>query len=171
MDSLGIFGFGPGGWGLALLSGAAMTLLVARLRPPDWGRDRVAGGLVSALRPSARRRGGRSLCGLVPRSARVAGRLFRLFRLLDRADRHWGLIGFNGFLGVPSFVAGALAVGVISGSYQAEVFRAAYLAIAKGELEAAVSVGMDRQLRFRRIMRRRFCASLCRGSAISGRSR
>ena len=49
-------------------------------------------------------------------------------------------------------LAGALAVGVISGSYQAEVFRAAYLAIAKGELEAAVSVGMNRWLMFRRII-------------------
>ena len=33
---------------------------------------------------------------------------------------------------MPSFAAGALAVGVISGAYQAEVFRAAYLAIVAG---------------------------------------
>ncbi len=61
-------------------------------------------------------------------------------------------MGYEGFVGVPSFLAGSLAVGVISGSYQAEVFRAAYLAIARGELEAAVSVGMDRLLMFRRII-------------------
>ena len=53
--------------------------------------------------------------------------------------------GHEGFVGVPSFAAGALAVGVISGAYQAEVFRAAYLAISRGELEAAVSVGMNRR--------------------------
>ena len=53
---------------------------------------------------------------------------------------------------MPSFAAGALAVGVISGAYQAEVFRAAYLAISRGELEAAVSVGMGRWLMFRRII-------------------
>ena len=29
MGSLAIFGFGPGGWGLALLEGALMTLLVS----------------------------------------------------------------------------------------------------------------------------------------------
>ena len=40
---------------------------------------------------------------------------------------------------MPAFVAGALAVGVISGAYQAEVFRGAYLAIARGEIEAAVA--------------------------------
>jgi octopine/nopaline transport system permease protein len=61
-------------------------------------------------------------------------------------------LGHEGFVGVPSFAAGALAVGVISGAYQAEVFRAAYLAISRGELEAAVSVGMNRALLFRRII-------------------
>src|SRR5208337_4914531 len=61
-------------------------------------------------------------------------------------------LGYEGFVGVPSFAAGALAVGVISGSYQAEVFRGAYRAILKGELEAAVSVGMNRWLMFRRII-------------------
>ena len=53
---------------------------------------------------------------------------------------------------MPAFAAGALAVGVISGAYQAEVFRAAYLAILPGELEAAVSVGMSRALMARRII-------------------
>ena len=53
---------------------------------------------------------------------------------------------------MPAFAAGALAVGVISGSYQAEVFRGAFLAIAKGELEAARAVGMGRWLMFRRII-------------------
>ena len=62
------------------------------------------------------------------------------------------LLGGQGFLGVPAFAAGALAVGVISGSYQAEVFRGAFLAIAKGELEAARAVGMGRWLMFRRII-------------------
>ena len=53
---------------------------------------------------------------------------------------------------MPAFAAGALAVGVISGAYQAEVYRAAYLAISRGELEAAVSVGMNRALMARRII-------------------
>lgn len=61
-------------------------------------------------------------------------------------------MGYEGFLGLPSFAAGALAVGIISGSYQAEVFRGAYLAVAKGELEAASAIGMNRALRLRRII-------------------
>jgi octopine/nopaline transport system permease protein len=61
-------------------------------------------------------------------------------------------MGYEGFLGLPSFAAGALAVGIISGAYQAEVFRGAYLAIAKGELEAALAIGMHRGMRLRRIV-------------------
>ncbi|RDS99510.1 ABC transporter permease subunit [Burkholderia contaminans] len=60
--------------------------------------------------------------------------------------------GAEGFIGVPPFVIGALAVGMISGAYQAEVYRAAVLAVSKGELEAARSIGMPRSMVLRRIL-------------------
>jgi octopine/nopaline transport system permease protein len=53
---------------------------------------------------------------------------------------------------VPAFVTGALAIGVVSGAYQAEVFRGAYQTLSRGELEAARSVGMHGWLMFRRIV-------------------
>ena len=62
------------------------------------------------------------------------------------------VLGAKGFVGVNSFAAGAIAVGAISGAYQSEIFRGAYHAIARGELEAARSVGMSRPLLFRRII-------------------
>ena len=37
---------------------------------------------------------------------------------------------------------GALAVGMISGAYQAEVYRSAVLAVSRGEIEAARAIGM-----------------------------
>jgi His/Glu/Gln/Arg/opine family amino acid ABC transporter permease subunit len=61
-------------------------------------------------------------------------------------------LGAKGFVGVNSFAAGAIAVGIISGAYQGEIFRGAFHAIARGELEAARSVGMPRLLLFRRII-------------------
>ena len=61
-------------------------------------------------------------------------------------------LGYAGFLGVPAFLAGALAVGVISGAYQAELYRGAFLAISKGELEAARACGMGPWLMLRRIV-------------------
>lgn len=60
--------------------------------------------------------------------------------------------GGEGFIGLPTFLAGALAVGVISGAYQAEVFRGAFMAIGHGEIEAARAFGMPRFKRFRRII-------------------
>jgi octopine/nopaline transport system permease protein len=152
VDILGIFGFGEGGWGQALVLGAVMTLLVSAC-------GLLIGAAIGSLVAWARLSGHR-LAGAI---GEAYAALFRgLPELLVVYFVYFGsstlltatasLIGYNGFLGVPSFVAGALAVGVISGSYQAEVFRGAYLAIAKGELEAAVSVGMHRMLMFRRII-------------------
>ena len=152
MGDLAIFGFGPGGWGLALLEGAAMTLLVSAC---GLLVGAAVGGLVAWARLSGRR-----LAGAV---GETYAALFRgLSELLIVYFVYFGtsalltetaaLLGHEGFIGVPAFAAGALAVGVISGAYQAEVFRAAFLAIAKGELEAAVSVGMNRALMARRII-------------------
>ena len=53
------------------------------------------------------------------------------------------LFGASGFLGLPGFLAGALAVGVVSGAYQTEVFRGAYRAVSPGEIEAARACGMS----------------------------
>jgi octopine/nopaline transport system permease protein len=152
MGDLAIFGFGPGGWGLALLQGAAMTLLVSACGLIIGG---ALGGLVAWGRLSGSRLGavvGQAYAALfrgLPELLVVYLVYFGTSTLLTETA---SAFGYEGFVGVPSFAAGALAVGVISGAYQAEVFRASYLAIARGELEAAVSVGMSRTLMFRRII-------------------
>ena len=152
MGAFGIFGFGPGGWGLALLQGAAMTLLVSA---GGLSIGAAIGAFVAWARLSGHRLAGAAgeayaaLFRGLPELLIVYLVYFGSSTLLTGAAN---LVGYQGFVGVPSFLAGALAVGVISGSYQAEVFRAAYLAIVRGELEAAVSVGMGRLLMFRRII-------------------
>lgn len=50
------------------------------------------------------------------------------------------------------FVAGAIALGVGSGAYVAEIFRAGLLAIPKGQSESAVALGMSSGLTLRRII-------------------
>jgi octopine/nopaline transport system permease protein len=61
-------------------------------------------------------------------------------------------LGSEGFIGVNAFLTGALAVGIVSGAYQTEVFRGAFLAIPRGEIEAAKAVGMRPLLMLRRII-------------------
>ncbi len=60
--------------------------------------------------------------------------------------------GDDGFIGMPAFLTGALAVGIVSAAYQAEVYRGAFGAVAQGEIEAARAVGMGRLLLFRRVV-------------------
>jgi octopine/nopaline transport system permease protein len=53
------------------------------------------------------------------------------------------MFGAEGFIGLPGFLAGTLAIGVVSGAYQSEVIRGSYLAVPKGEIEAARACGMS----------------------------
>ncbi len=152
MSPLDALGFGPRGWGPALLQGALMTLLVATVglligaalgALVAWGKlsgSRISGAFGDAY--AAIFRG-------VPELLVV---YFVYFGSSAGLTALGHALGYEGFLGVPPFLAGALAVGVISGAYQAELYRGAYLAIPKGELEAARACGMSPMLMFRRII-------------------
>ena len=145
-------GFGESGWGPALLYGAVTTLLVSIA---GLAIGAALGSLVAWAKLSGARVAGAigegyaALFRGLPELLVIYFVYFGSSALLTAAGH---LLGAEGFVGVPAFAAGALAVGVISGSYQAEVFRGAFLAIAKGELEAARAVGMGRWLMFRRII-------------------
>lgn len=53
------------------------------------------------------------------------------------------MTGLWSYVDVNQFVAGVVTLGVIFGGYMAETFRGAILAIPRGQLEAAMSVGMS----------------------------
>ncbi len=50
------------------------------------------------------------------------------------------------------FIAGVATIGFIYGAFATEVFRGAYLAVPRGQIEAARAVGMGPALAFRRIL-------------------
>jgi octopine/nopaline transport system permease protein len=147
-----VVGFGEKGWGVYLLLAAGMTFAVTLVAL-------VIGAVLGAIVASAKM--SRST------AARLAGDAYTtVFRGVPELliiylfyfggsgviSAIAGLFGHDGFVGTPPFLAGAVGVGVISGAYQAEVYRGAFLAIAKGEIEAARALGMPRMLRFRRII-------------------
>ena len=53
---------------------------------------------------------------------------------------------------IDPFTAGTLTLGVIYGAFTTEVFRGAFLALDRGQLEAARAIGMSRTLAFRRVV-------------------
>ena len=147
-----MFGFGPRGWGGLLLLGMGVTLAVT-------AAALLVGALLGALAAWAklsRSRPMRVLGDLYTTVFRGVPELLIIFLFYFGGSSVVSgighLFGREGFIGVPTFLAGALAVGVISGAYQAEVFRGAFRAVSPGELEAARAMGMPLTLRFRRII-------------------
>ncbi|WP_281024286.1 ABC transporter permease subunit [Methylovirgula sp. 4M-Z18] len=146
-------GFGQTGWGFYLLGGAAMTLAVTVFAM-------IIGAIVGALVTWAK------LADNVP--AKIVGNIYTVVlrgapelliiymvyfgKVVDLIGNTVSALGLGDSHVINSFLAGALGVGLISAAYQAEVFRGAYTAIFKGEIEAARSIGMHRFMRFRRII-------------------
>ncbi|AME24026.1 MAG: ABC transporter permease subunit [Pseudomonadota bacterium] len=152
MNLVQLLGFGEQGWGGALLVALLMTVLltIAAL---------AVGAVFGAMVASAKLSRSRTL--------RVIGDAYTtLFRgipeLLIIYLFYFGgssvvtavgqFFGADGFIGVPPFVVGALAIGLISGSYQAEVYRSAVLAVSRGEIEAARAIGMSTPTLWRRVL-------------------
>jgi octopine/nopaline transport system permease protein len=152
MELLTTLGFGQGGWGGLLLLGALMTLAVTLVA---LAIGAVIGSVVAWAKLSR---------GLLPRFLgdayttvfRGVPELLIIYLIYFGGSRGVSAIGAmfgaQGFIGLPAFLAGAIGVGLISASYQAEVFRGSFLAVAAGEIEAARAIGMPQLLRFRRIV-------------------
>ena len=62
------------------------------------------------------------------------------------------LFGYHGYIELNAFVIGAIAIGAISGAYSTEVIRGAFLAVPRGQIDAAKSVGMNKFVIFNRIL-------------------
>jgi octopine/nopaline transport system permease protein len=152
MQSLALLTWGPTGWLDELSFAAGLTLLIA-----------IAGFLVGSLIGALAAAG--KLSGAAP--LRLAATTYTTVLrgvpdLLVIYLFYFGgsaalsavarLFGHDGFVGMPAFITAALAIGVVNGAYQAEVIRGGYLAIAKGELEAARAFGMGGVALLRRVV-------------------
>ncbi|MBB2925848.1 ABC transporter permease [Paraburkholderia silvatlantica] len=155
MSLLSLFntlGLGPDGWGSVLLLGALMTVV---LTLAALAIGAVFGALIAAAKLS-RWRVLRVFGDFYTTVFRGVPELLVIYLFyfggstLVTTVGQW--FGAEGFVGVPPFAVGAFAVGMISGAYQAEVYRAAVLAVARGELEAARAIGMPPLTMFRRIL-------------------
>lgn len=63
-----------------------------------------------------------------------------------------GAAGHEIIIDLNPFASGIITIGFIYGAFSTEVFRGAYLAVPKGQIEAARAIGMSSPVAFRRII-------------------
>lgn len=144
---LELLSYGPDGWGDELLSGLAVTLLLAVIA---FGAGTVCGLLLMLLR----RRGGvcRSLVSAYVTVFRGVPELLVLYLIFFGTgaliQSVAASLGYTERINLSGFALGALALAVIASAYAAEAFRGAANSIPRGQLEAADAFGFSATRRF-----------------------
>lgn len=140
--------FGPDGWAPLLLKGAAITVLLAVTSAP-FG---FGGGLVLALLKLSRRAWVTLPCHAFTTFFRGIPDLLSLFIIYFglQALLNWiaTRLGPQFSVNVDAFVAGSIALAVVTAAYSSEVWIAALRAVPPGQAEAAHSLGLDRKRAF-----------------------
>ncbi len=143
-EKLHLLGFAEGGWGLSLMGAAGMTLLLSVLGfmlGTVFGALGASGGLSSRRFPKALASAYGTIFRGVPDLLTIYLFYYGGSVALTAIARSFGS---DGFVGLPTLITGVIAIGIISGAYQAEIFRGAYLAIDRGQFDAARALALSR---------------------------
>jgi len=141
------------GYGWVFWEGAKVTLLVGLSAVPLA----LALGLLGAWGKLARNPIARSVAGAYTTIVRGVPELVLILLIYYGVTillQHLLSLATGGevLVNIDPFTAGTLTLGVIYGAFTTEVFRGAFQALDRGQIEAAHACGMSRTLVFRRIM-------------------
>lgn len=122
-----------------IAEGLAVTLLVTAIALP---MGFILGLLFSMLRVYGGRRLAQALSvySMLTRGVPPVVLLFLLYFIIAQS------------INLSAFWAGSLALGVVSGSYQMEIMRGAFLSVDKGQMIASRSIGMSQWTAIRYIV-------------------
>lgn len=141
-DPFVLLGFGEGGWGATMLAGTLVTVEIAVL-------SYLVGCAIGLAAAWAKLRGPRPVALAAEGYTTVVQGLPDILVILivyyggTSAIRDLvGLLAPGTTVEIDAFSAGVASLGLICGSYATEIFRAAFLAVPKGQVEAATSLGL-----------------------------
>lgn len=146
LEKFALLGFGPSGWGPALLQGAVTTLSVALATLP-FG---LGLGLLIALLKRSDNVLLRAFATIYTTVFRGVPELLTLyiiyFGIQILVQQVW--TGFS----IPPFVAGMVALGLVLAAFSSEVWVGALNSIQKGQREAAAALGLSKAQAFRLVV-------------------
>lgn len=151
-DMLELLSFGPRGWGLPLVQAAGITIAAAICGFLLGSMLGIWGATIKLARSRARRLIGQIYTTLFRGVPEILVVYLFYFGGSVVFTKAMNLGGFPGFYSLPGFTIGVLAVGVVSGAYQTEAYRSAFLRLDRGQIEAGIAYGMSDLLLFRRII-------------------
>jgi His/Glu/Gln/Arg/opine family amino acid ABC transporter permease subunit len=149
--NLGLLSFGDGGWGDELMRGTLVTLQLA-VCALALG---LALGLLLTAAKLSRFRALRYLGELYTAFIRATPEFLILLLFyfgIERAvQAALTAVGIGMAFEMPRFLAAVIGLAAIFSAYAAEVFRGAYMAVPKGQIEAATACGMSDWQTFNRV--------------------
>lgn len=148
MDSVRLL-FGPNGWAPLLLRGALVTVLLAVVSAP-FG---FGAGLAIAVAKQTRRPLLALACNAFTTFFRGIPDLLSLFLIYFGLQSllNWiaNRLGPDWTFNMDAFVAGVIALSIVTAAYSSEVWIGALHAVPSGQREAATALGLDRRQVFR----------------------
>lgn len=151
ITDLGLLSFGDTGWGDELLAGCLITLQLAL--------SALAIGLILGLLLAGAKLSRLAILRIMAEAYTAFIRATPEFLILllvyfgsERAIRALlGTVGLSANFEMPPFLAAVIGLAGIFCAYAAEVFRGAYLAVPRGQIEAAIACGMSGWQVFNRV--------------------